>query len=279
MSPLNQLLTDWLHDRVRNRVAVNARDGSVMVYVPAGEVEIGDDQRPDRPKHRVFVSAYWISVYAVNNTQYGRFVAKAKHRPPDDSNWSAAPAVWRGVRMPGHLLDHPVVCVSWEDAKDYAEWAGCELPTEAQWEKAARGPRGFLFPWGDRWDASRCRNSTSRGRETTCPVAAYPRGVSGYGTYNQSGNVLEWCADWYAEDFYNRSPPSDPAGPLNGERRVQRGGGWRNSEIDDFRATYRDCRQPAFRYGNLGFRLVKRAPTAAPLDPAPRPVLSLSKYG
>jgi len=276
--PLNRLLTDWMRDWIRNRVAVNPKDGSVMVYVPAGEVELGDGARPDRPKRRVFVSPYWISVYAVNNAQYGRFVAKTKHRPPDDSNWSGAPAVWRGMRMPGGMLDHPVVCVSWDDAKAYADWAGCELPSEAQWEKAARGPAGFVYPWGERWDASRCRSSDSRGRETTCPVGAYPRGVSGYGTYNQSGNVLEWCADWYAEDYYAGSPAQDPVGPVSGNRRVRRGGGWRNSDADDFRATYRDCRDPAFRYGNLGFRIVKPAPVAAPEEAPDRSVLSLRQY-
>lgn len=275
---LTRLLTSWMRDRLRNRVAVNAKDGSVMVYVPAGEVEIGDDGAADRPKHRVFLSAYWISVYAVNNAQYGRFVVNTKHRPPDDSNWSGAPAVWRGMRMPGDMLDHPVVCVSWEDAAAYADWAGCELATEAQWEKAARGPRGFAYPWGERWDPSRCRSSASRGRETTCPVAAYPRGVSGYGTYNQSGNVIEWCADWYAEDYHRRCPPQDPAGPVEGSMRVRRGGGWRNTDPEDFRATCRDRRDPEFRYGNLGFRIVKPAPVSPPGSASDEPLLSLRKY-
>ncbi len=247
-----------MREGLRNRIAVNALDGSVMVYVPEGHIDIGDDGKSDRPKHRVLLSAFWISVYTVSNAQYGRFVVKAKHRPPDVSNWSGAPPLWKGMRMSGDAVVHPVACVSWDDAQAYAKWAGCELPTEAQWEKAARGPKGVIYPWGDNWDAGRCRNSGSRGRQTTCPVAGYPRGVSGYGTYNQSGNVLEWCADWYAEDYYRHSPPGDPLGPPSGVARVRRGGGWRNSDPDDFRATYRDSCAPAFRYGNLGFRIVKR---------------------
>ena len=88
-----------------------------------------------------------------------------------------------------------VTHVSWDDARAYAEWAEGALPTEAQWEKAARGPKGGIYPWGDDWDPTRCRHSKNRGDETTYSVSAYPEGVSGYGTYNQAGNVYEWCAD------------------------------------------------------------------------------------
>lgn len=277
MLSLNELLTGWMRDKVRNRIAVNAKDGSVMVFIPDGEAEIGDGEKADRPKRRVSLSGYWISVYAVTNAQYGRFVAHTKHRPPDDSNWSAAPSIWRGMRMPQAALVHPVACVSWDDAQAYAEWAGCELPTEAQWERAARGPKGLVYPWGDHWDESRCRNGGSRGPEMTSPAASYPRGVSGYGTYNQSGNVQEWCADWYDEGYYIDAPLRDPPGPSTGTLRVRRGGGWRNTDPDDFRATCRDARDPSFRYGNLGFRLFRRLPSRSDEAGSAPPPLSLVK--
>ncbi len=266
MQPLNQLLTNWMRDGLRNRIAVNIKDASVMVYVPEGEIEMGDGEKVDRPRHRVFLSGYWIGVYAINNVQYARFVGPTRNRPPNVSNWISAPAVWQGLRVLPEFFDHPVVCVSWDDAHAYAKWMGASLPSEAQWEKAARGPKGLLYPWGDRWEAGRCRNSASRGQETTCAVSGYPRGVSGYGTYNQSGNVLEWCADWYAEGYYGQSPAQDPVGPGEGELRVRRGGGWRNTDADDFRATSRDGRDPNFRYGNLGFRIVRTPSCPDPGD-------------
>jgi len=260
LSP-DEILRGWMCEDLRNRIAINPKDLSVMVYIPAGEVEIGDDARGDRPRHQVALSGYWVGVFAVTNYQYARFVGQTRNRPPNESNWTGAPPRWEGLRVPPGFFDHPVVCVSWEDARAYAEWAGGQLPSEAQWEKAARGPKGLIYPWGEGWDPGRCRNSASSGREMTCAVTGYARGVSGYGTYNQSGNVLEWCADWYAGDYYPRSPAADPAGPSEGELRVRRGGGWRNSDADDFRATCRDGRDPKFRYGNLGFRIVRTATT------------------
>lgn len=259
MLALDRILKHWMREDLRNRIAFNPKDLSVMVHIPAGEIEMGDDARNDRPSHRLFLTDYWISVYAVSNFQYARFVGQTRNRPPNKSNWSGAPALWEGLYVPPGFFDHPVVCVSWDDARAYAEWAGGQLPSEAQWEKAARGPKGLIYPWGDRWDPGRCRNSASSGREMTCAVTGYSRGVSGFGTYNQSGNVLEWCADWYAEDYYRESPAEDPVGPSEGELRVRRGGGWRNTDADDFRATCRDGRDPKFRYGNLGFRIVRTA--------------------
>ena len=150
-----------------------------------------------------------------------------------------------------------MVCVSWGDAIAYAKWAGCALPTEAQWEKAARGPAGLIYPWGNDWDEGQCRNDANKGNETTSPVFGYPGGVSGYGTYNQSGNVWEWCADWYDGGYYGQSPGRDPRGPEGGADRVNRGGGWWNGFPGLFRGAHRDWHDPGYRYVNLGFRLVR----------------------
>ncbi len=239
--------------RIEHPLAVNAQDGSVMVYVPEGELTMGDGQDKDCPKHKVQLSAYWIGVYCVTNAQYLRFVEANKHRVPNNQ-----------VHREAGKAAHPVTDISWDDATAYAKWAGCALPTEAQWEKAARGPGGLIYPWGNDWEASRCRNNTNKGNETTCPVSGYPGGVSGYGTYNQSGNVWEWCSDWYDSDYYGKSPARDPRGPKGGSYRVNRGGSWWNDDPVRFRGAYRRRRVPGYRLVYLGFRLVRPASPPAP---------------
>ena len=234
--------------RIEHPLAVNEQDGSVLVYVPAGEFEMGDGQDSSCPPHRVTLSAYWIGVYAVSNAQYLKFVEATGHQAADDARY----------REP-KLADHPAVNVSWDDARAYAKWAGCALPTEAQWENAARGPQGLIYPWGKDWDATKCRHDGNRGNETTAPVYAYPGGVSGYGTYNQSGNVWEWCADWYGEDYYRNSPARDPRGPDRGSRRVERGGGWGIVFPGYYRAARRNEWDDPARRGSRGFRLVRAA--------------------
>ena len=209
--------------RVTN-LALNAKDSSILVRIPAGEFEMGDGMVTDCPKHRVELSEYWMGVYCVTNRQYGRFVSATKHRAPDNSLWQK-----------GELLDHPVVNVSWDDAAAYAKWAGLSLPTEAQWEKAVRGPCCLIYPWGEEWDPKKCRNSTNKGNDTTAAVWEYPDGTSGYGTMQQSGNIWEWCADWYDDSYYGKSPAKDPGGPQTGSDRVARGGSWDHDDASDFR--------------------------------------------
>ncbi len=247
---------------VENRLAVNVKDGSVLVYVPPGEFEMGDGERDDRPKHRVELSGYWIGVYAVSNAQYGRFVKATGHRVPEQADYGEA--VWRDGGFPKARAHHPVVCVSWEDARAYAQWSGCELATEAQWERAARGPLGLKYPWGEEWDAARCRNGENRGTEETAAVHGYPRGASGTGTYNQAGNVWEWCRDWYDGEYYKHSPARDPEGPSGGSYRVRRGGGWWHDDPALFRGAYRYGDDPGYRRGLQGFRLVRTASGPVP---------------
>ncbi len=245
--------------RGEHPLVVNAKDGSVLAYVSAGEFEMGSAQGQgydnEHPKHRVELSAYWIGVYAVTNAQYMKFIEANGHRVPDHADWGTP--IWKGRGFPVEKADHPVVCVSWDDAQAYAEWAGCEFASEAQWEKACRGALGLEYPWGNEWDEKRCRNYKNKGNETTCRVYEYAEGVSGYGIYNQSGNVWVWCADWYDEHYYRQSPKKNPNGPAAGSHRVCRGGGWGGGP-GRFRAARRDWDEAGTR-GYQGFRLVRSA--------------------
>jgi formylglycine-generating enzyme required for sulfatase activity len=243
----------------------NMKDGSVLALVPGGVFEMGDGQGTDCAKHRVHMDGYYIGVYCVTNGQYAAFVKATGHRAPDKADYGSA--VWTGGRCPEEKLHHPVVCVSWDDAMAYAKWSGCELATEAQWEKAARGQNNFIYPWGEAWDARKCRNDKNKGSGQTCAVWEYPVGASGYGTYNQSGNVWEWCRDWYGEKYYSEQGAGrNPAGPASGlrrfsrsARRVGRGGSWLCVGASRCRGTDRRRCDPAYRCGDRGFRLVRTA--------------------
>jgi sulfatase modifying factor 1 len=242
--------------RSEYRLAVNAKDGTLLVWIPPGEFEMGDGKERNCPKHRVWLDGYWMGVYCVTNRQYGRFVNETNHRLPTKADYGDA--VWKDGRCPAGKLDHPVVCVSHVDCTAYAKWAGLALPTEAQWEKACRGPKGLIYPWGNEWDEKRCRHDKTKGNEQSATVGAYAAGVSGYGTYQQSGNVWEWCADWNGDKYYiEKGAAKNPTGPATGSVRVYRGGSWRGGVASNLRGGGRFNGIPAFRGDYLGFRLVR----------------------
>ncbi len=165
-----------------------------MVHIPAGEFIMGSDNRlsDEGPAHRVYLDDYYIDKYEVTNLQYLAFIEDTGRR---------APRHFRNRRYPPGKVDHPVTFVSWFDARDYCRWAGKRLPTEQEWEKAARGSDGRVFPWGDRFGIDRAntpvRWEVLGQRGDTTPVGAFPAGASPYGVHDMSGNVWEWTSSWY----------------------------------------------------------------------------------
>ncbi len=239
-------------------VIVRDGDGMEMVYVPAGEFIMGSPEGEDdeHPQHTVYVDAFWIDRTEVSNAQYRKCVEESACLEPkywDDGRFNAP--------------EQPVVGVSWYDAQRYCQWAGARLPTEAEWEKAARGTEGQVYPWGDEFDCTRGNfddeteyddyvvpgNEGCDGYVTTAPVGSYPAGASPYGALDMAGNVWEWAADWYDSDYYARSPSRNPQGPDSGYFKVLRGGSW---SVDPYRArsASRDWLHPVLRLNYRGFR-------------------------
>ena len=245
---------------------VNPKDGAEMVWVPAGEFLMGstpeqienlpeqkqisweesaaDDEwrKAELPQHIVALSGYWVYKYEVTVAQYRKYCVDTGNQMPKapDSGW---------------IENHPIANITWQEAASYAAWAGASLPTEAQWEKTARGTDGRIYPWGNDYDRSKC-NRRANVQIRTEPVGSYPEGASPYGCLNMAGNVWEWCSDWYNGDYYSKSPASNPTGPERGAYRILRGGKWR-THIRYYRCSSRLSYPPSYRSYSIGFRLVQ----------------------
>jgi formylglycine-generating enzyme required for sulfatase activity len=225
-------------------------DGMTLVYVPEGEFTMGSENREqdERPEHRVYLDAFWIDQTEVTNAMYAKCVADDVCESPLKTT-SNTRERYHGNR---DFNDFPVNYISWSMAKTYCKWAGRDLPTEAQWEKAARGTDGREFPWGNSQISAALLNYKGSNLRDTTKVGAYPQGESPYGALDMAGNSFEWVNDWYSSTYYQESSPENPTGPISGQARVVRGGAW-GYEEKYARTAYRNFFPPDGVY-NFGFR-------------------------
>lgn len=242
--------------------------GAPMVFVPAGEFLMGmtDEQFQDameqlrafchpcppfqnvaKQPHTVDLDAFWIDKFQVTNSLYTKCVEAGKCAPPNSTGSHTRASYYGNAQFD----NYPVLYVSWQDAKTFCEWSGKRLPTEAEYEKAARGTDGRSFPWGNEFDQSRLNSDHVVG--DTTPVGNYPGGASPYGALDMAGNVWVWMADWFGEDYYAGSPRDNPQGPASGEYRVQRGGAW-GSLMIQMRGAFRFAGDPEQREDYIGIR-------------------------
>ena len=235
-----------------------------MVLVPAGEFTMGVIEGPadQQPSHAVLLDSFYIDQYEVTNAQYLEYVRDTEYRAPmllRESNYNSP--------------EQPVLDINWFEMEMYCKWAGKRLPTEAEWEKAARGTDGRANPWGDqaidaegiyRANYNDFGNRDADGYTWTAPIGMFPQGVSPYGAYDMVGNVKEWVSDWYRSGYYDTSPYRNPPGPFSGETKVIRGGSW--FDFPTFvSSTYRSQLNPELPDGDIGGRCAagKGAPVTA----------------
>ena len=235
------------------------KTGMELIYVPAGEFRMGSESglKHEKPAHRVVLEGYLIGKYQVTNGEYRAFCKATGDTEPAQPSKGYGHANYFGD---SRYDKHPVVCVSWLDAKAYCEWAELRLPTEAEWEFAARGKDGRKYPWGNEApDETRANYGKWSGDgyyTRTC--GSYPAGASACGGLDMAGNVWEWCSDWYDEKYYARCGDGarSPQGPDGGSSRVVRGGSWGNDDAG-LRGADRDGNEPGFGYFYLGFRVAR----------------------
>lgn len=226
------------------------KDGMVMVYVPAGEFSMGSNKGSANavPEHTVTLDSYWIDQTEVTNAMYAKCVSDGSCQAPENSTSHTRVSYFNDSKY----ADFPVIYVNWYEADAYCKWAGRSLPTEAQWEKAARGTDGRLYPWGKEVPNNNVLNFNSLQGDTV-KVGSYPAGASPYGALDMSGNVGEWVSDFYQKDYYKSSPDKNPEGPVYGYEKIVRGGSW-GDDISLVRSIYRKIVTPIESSNNLGFR-------------------------
>jgi eukaryotic-like serine/threonine-protein kinase len=238
---------------VAGSTKTSPNDDMVMVYVPEGDFSMGNDAIADeKPVHTVTLSAFWIDQTEVTTAMYMACEkAKVCQKPSLSGSYSHE---WYYGNL--KYANYPVVFVSFVDARDYCTWVGRRLPTEAEWEKAARGTDSRIYPWGNTAPNCSLANFTSNGR--TCfgdpaSVGSYPNGSSPYGALDMAGNVSEWVNDHYDPGYYSVSPQNNPPGSDKSDYRVVRGGSWYTDD-NSLRITNRYFENPFNSYSTLGFR-------------------------
>jgi formylglycine-generating enzyme required for sulfatase activity len=221
-----------------------------MVLVPAGEFSMGSTMGDDeKPVHRIYLNAFYIDKYEVTVGQYAKYLQATGMEEPSD---------WNIMNQAQHRK-RPVVNINWSDAATFCKWAGKRLPTEAEWEKAARGTDGRIYPWGDEAPTRLHANFGKKEWDNhlaLVPGGSFEMGKSPYGIYDMAGNAWEWVNDWYEHDYYKKSPAKNPQGPTKGESKVVRGGSW--LYVPDFlRTAFRFNAEPSGRHFGYGFRCAK----------------------
>ncbi|MGD8603225.1 MAG: SUMF1/EgtB/PvdO family nonheme iron enzyme [Anaerolineales bacterium] len=243
-------------------------DGMMMVFVPAGEFLQGAGEDPaatqdEFPQRSVYLDAYWIDQTEVTNAMFAEFLNQEGNQKEGGFYWADALSSFQDIRwvdgewvVPPGLEQHPVREVTWFGAQAYCQWVGRRLPTEAEWEKAARGTDGRVYPWGEsqpncdtaNYDAGCYLRVTTR-------VGSWPLSHSPYGVHDMAGNLWEWTADWYQHDYYASAPLENPQGPGSGTEKVIRGGSYfPHDYADHIRTTNREGYMPTSSGPNLGFR-------------------------
>jgi formylglycine-generating enzyme required for sulfatase activity len=234
---------------------VSSKDGMEMVFVPAGDFIMGSlyGIANEQPVHTVTLGAFWIDKTEVTNLMYGKCVQSGQClKPQNQSNTHF------NYYSDQEFANYPVVNLKWSSADKYCAWAGRRLPTEAEWEKAARGTDGRTYPWGNSIPSDTLLNFNAPAGDTV-RVGSYPKGASPYGALDMAGNLREWVADWYEAGYYVDSPKSNPTGPANGLYKVLRGGSW-FSDASAIRSSNRQKLPPDVRDVSVGFRCVITGP-------------------
>ena len=232
---------------------LTGQDGAPMVLVPAGEFTMGSDEGDDdeQPVHRVYLDHFYLDTFEVTNGRFAKFVAAIQSEPPWGFADQATPVVY---------AEQPVRWVNWLEATGYCLWAGKRLPTEAEWEKAARGTEGRVYPWGNEPPtAAHAVFGLKEGDETVALVGDHPLGRSPAGIHDLAGNLYEWVSDWYDDAFYATPPTRNPRGPVEGTTKGQRGGSYINSPYR-LRSAFRTKADPTEHDPHVGFRCAQDTP-------------------